>query len=897
MFSIENSVVKTLDNSQVKVLAMKLQLPNLPLNYVHRNALMETFHSHKDVSIHMLCAATGYGKSLTLAQWFHIKRSEKSAISWLTLDNKENDPERFITYLVSAFNSGGEARTPLALKMLSQGEDLSQIVETMIMELNHCPTPLHFAIDDLHNIDNPMCFEYLCQLIQYAPHKITFYLSSQTPLPFSLTKYLGHGRCKEYNESDLALNQDELEIWLRQKENNPLNQFHVTDIFKVSLGWFAGLTILENIVSNSLNLDIKGNERVLVDYLQQQWREKLNESEFNVCLDLALLNKANGAYLDFVFRQEESQSKLYALFNRHLHILVDRKENDWFSLHPMVERYLINLLNEEQRSDQLYRASQWLDKHNFVVQSIDMAFRSGHEQQIADLLEKNSKELLERYDLTKLLSWKNQLDTNVILQSPKLVILFGWALAFSQQFEEAERLLAKMNQAFIVNNADSISGQLFSIRGYIARCRGKMSNAIQLCNQALDKLHHQDQVTKTITYLSLSNIYMSQGNLNLARQYNRSSYESARSLRSIHLEMRAIHEHARIEQVRGHLHLSEKLLDQGLQLAHLLPEEELAGPYARLLIYKGYIFWLKNRIESSQQLLKAGIEVAERSGDAYIIMGYVLLSNIERHNTNLEQAYDLLAKAEATLQYWSVPAFIFQPWLTAMRVNLLIDEQKIDTAISNLHYLYGLLDQNDYALSPEHYPGLRSLCDVFLVRAKSISGQHAKALKLLDKKLENTGDLQQGFSLIFALLMRALLRYQLSQEDNALQDFRKAIVLAEQNYCIMPFIEYSQSMLALYDQLPSSIQESPFVQEILQNIQAADQPQHNVAFAKVRMIISQRELSVLKLIAEGLTNQQIAERLFISLHTVKTHARRINAKLGVKSRTQAIIKARELGVI
>jgi len=151
--------------------------------------------------------------------------------------------------------------------------------------------------------------------------------------------------------------------------------------------------------------------------------------------------------------------------------------------------------------------------------------------------------------------------------------------------------------------------------------------------------------------------------------------------------------------------------------------------------------------------------------------------------------------------------------------------------------------------------------------------------------------------LIFALLMRALLRYQLSQEDNALQDFRKAIVLAEQNYCIMPFIEYSQSMLALYDQLPSSIQESPFVQEILQNIQAADQPQHNVAFAKVRMIISQRELSVLKLIAEGLTNQQIAERLFISLHTVKTHARRINAKLGVKSRTQAIIKARELGVI
>ena len=95
----------------------------------------------------------------------------------------------------------------------------------------------------------------------------------------------------------------------------------------------------------------------------------------------------------------------------------------------------------------------------------------------------------------------------------------------------------------------------------------------------------------------------------------------------------------------------------------------------------------------------------------------------------------------------------------------------------------------------------------------------------------------------------------------------------------------------------SIIKQKEFVRTILSNIELNDQGHHNQAFAQVRSIISQRELAVLKLIAEGLSNQEIAERLFISLHTVKTHARRINGKLAVKSRTQAIIKAREIGVI
>jgi LuxR family maltose regulon positive regulatory protein len=366
---------------------------------------------------------------------------------------------------------------------------------------------------------------------------------------------------------------------------------------------------------------------------------------------------------------------------------------------------------------------------------------------------------------------------------------------------------------------------------------------------------------------------------------------------SIHLEMLALHEQARIEQVKGNLYLAEKILNEGLALSERLPNRNKAAAYGRLLIYKGYIIWLRNRKDEAEQLLLQGIEISEQCHDSYIIMGYVLLNNLARQRGQIEKAYDYLSKVEAILQYWSVPGFIYQPWLSTMRVNLLIDENKIDTAQANLKYLHSLLEQNEYALSPEHYPDLKGLVEVFSVRAKSIAGQHKTALKQLDKKLEGGTQDQQGFSMIFIYLMRALLRYQLGQEDNALQDFRKAISMAEKNFCIMPFIEYSPGMAALYQQLPSNIKQKEFIRTILSNIELNDQGHHNQAFAQIRSIISQRELAVLKLIAEGLSNQEIAERLFISLHTVKTHARRINGKLAVKSRTQAIIKAREIGVI
>ena len=900
MFSIENSVVKTLSESRIRVLAMKLQLPLLPLNFIRRDAVMAKLEQYSSSHFHILEAAPGYGKSLALAQWLHQKKQHKEAVAWLTLDPKENEPLRLLTYLICAIHSADNKCVKKSLKALEDGKPLEAIIALLHQELAAMTQLLHLALDDVHHIHNEDSLDILKALMAYASPNLKLYFTCSFVFPIEVARLVAQGQCVRYNEHDLALNKDETLQWLSNVIKEPLEPIQIDEIFRQSAGWFAGLVLIKEVYQSTHTTKIKGDERVLNEYFEQLWRPLIDDNEYLLCARLAYIGKASGLYLDAVYDCDGSPSALTTLANKHALVIADEKQNSWFYLHPLLDVYLSSLVDGLTRLDELERASAWLHQHGHYVEAVEMALKAGNKQQAAHLLQTTAEAILEEQDIAQLLAWKKQLPDDVITVSPRLVIIFSWTLAFAQQLDDAERLMAQMDRFTVADKSvisDGISGQLFAIRAYIARCRGKINNAIQLCRQALEKLEDGHYVAKAITYFNLSNVYMTLNKLSEARHYNRLSFETARAVGSVHLEMLALHEQARIEQVKGNLHLAEKLLNEGLALSERLPNRQRAAAYGRLLIYKGYMVWLRNRSDEAEKLLVQGIEISEQCHDSYIIMGYVLLNNLARQRGQLEKAYDYLSKVEAILQYWSVPGFIYQPWLSTMRVNLLIDENKIDTAQANLKYLHGLLEQNEYSLSPEHYPDLKGLVDVFSVRAKSIAGQHKLALKQLDKKLDDNGQNQQGFALIFIYLMRALLRYQLGQEDNALQDFRKAIAMAEKNFCIMPFIEYSPGMAALYQQLPSNIKQKEFVRTILSNIELNDQGHHNQAFAQVRSIISQRELAVLKLIAEGLSNQEIAERLFISLHTVKTHARRINGKLGVKSRTQAIIKAREIGVI
>lgn len=896
--SIEEAVVKTLPNGLARVLAMKIRLPDLPRLYLKREALSAHLADCSGRSmIRLVCAAPGYGKSTTVAAWCLQQQHEKNAhTAWLTLDAKENELGRFLLYLVSSLNQACPSVGIRSSEYLSDGEP-EPLLAALLVELQALGHPLILVLDECQHIENPQVWAFLERLISYRVDNLHLVLISSRDIPLPLAKQQVVGQLISTDEAQLAYSPAEVLSWCAMHHWLSGQLAISKKVAEITLGWPLGLELLKN---NSGADDLINNVYApqVRQYFQQEWQSAVTVEDLQLLYVIAALHNVCVPLLNHVLDRDISQSSIDNLCRQH-HLLFRRQDKPgWYYLHPQLQAYLLS--EREVDKALLMRACTWLASHHEANKAVEICLKAGESILAAQYVEQSAEAIVAEQDIAKLLVWYKQLPPELMTSSPRLIIIFGWTLALALQLDDAERLIAQMDryiQRPEFKYSEELAGQLLAIRGYIARARGNLENARSLCSQALTKLPPNKHEVLVLCHLTLSNTHMTLSDIDAARQHNRHAFEVARANGNAHLEMLALHDLARIEQVKGNLNLVDKILDEGLRLAAHLIKPDRAAAYGRLLMYKGYMRWLRNDVDAAQGLIEQGIAVAINSHDGYCLFGYVLLSNLRRSQKKMEQAYDDLTLAESQLQRWKVPNFIYHPWLSTMRANLLIDENKLDNAVDNLNGLYQLAQQNPYMVAPEYFPHLRGVIDLFYVRAKAYAGEPKEALRILDKRVNESVVYRQGFNAVMVLLMRALIRHQLGMTDDALKDFKQCLQIAEKDQCIMPFIEYGAGMSALYHQLPTQLKQKPFVENVLSQIQLGDSEDKNQAFALVKTAISSRELGVLKLIAQGLSNQDIAEQLFISLHTVKTHARRLNSKLNVKSRTQAIIKARELGLL
>ena len=904
MASAEQSVVKTLSSSHIRVLAMKLQVPYLPVEYVRRSRGIQQLADANPVRI--IEAAPGFGKSSMMAEWLNVERHRGTPVAWLTLDPKENDPARFLLYLFSAVNSVFPDVGADLFAKLETGTQYDDVFVRWMAELSTLAkrdthsVELILALDDCHHIESPVVQTWLDQLVVYLPEHIHLICSSRKVWHGPLASLETQGRVSCFDEQLLKLNWEETRTWLKVHGAADRTDHQVEQVYKLTEGWLTGLQLMNSCSEHCDPDHFSADAPLLQSYFRETVEDCLDAESLSIYLRVAILKSVSAVYLESVFGIHDADRKLQGLLQQHRFLIRNEHKPSWYRLHPLLARLLTMRVDKVETSRVLVEGSQWLVTQGESRLAIELALQSGDMQKAAELVERTAESILAVHDIAQLLAWKEQLPLSVIGASPRLVVIFSWTLAFAQQVDEAERLMAQIDRFLPLSSSeknDEVSGQLFSIRGYIARVRGKIDNTIQLSQQALEKLPKSKYVARAVTHFNLSNAYLTQDNIIAAREQNKLSFEMARAAGSVHLEMLALHEHSRIEHVKGNLKVAAKLADEGLKLAEQLDAKETAAAYGRLLIYRGYLYWLSQTFEQAEILLRQGMRIAENCHDAYIIMGDVLFSNIARQQGKTELAYDYINQTEARLQRWRVPGIVYQPWLAVMRVNLLIDEGKVESALASLESLYQQARSIPYILAPEHFPHLKGLVDVFYIRAKALMGEHKEAVKLLDEKVSVTDESQQGFRMIFLYIMRALLRFQLGEENDAIKDFRVALIKAEKEDCLFPFVEYSSGMSSLYKKLPQHLLKGAFIERVLEHVDLDKDEGPNRAFAQVKSVISQRELGVLKLIAQGHSNQEIADKLFISLHTVKTHARRINSKLAVKSRTQAIIKAKEIGLI
>ena len=391
---------------------------------------------------------------------------------------------------------------------------------------------------------------------------------------------------------------------------------------------------------------------------------------------------------------------------------------------------------------------------------------------------------------------------------------------------------------------------------------------------------------------TLSNLAIADGDLWQARGLNRDSLELAQRVGNPLFEALAHYDRARVLQARGEILRALDEVRQGLQRLHGLAPQRLYAVRARLSLYEGYLLLMRNQPEAGIAHLRAGVAEARACRDISVLIGHCVIANFEGRRGDFPKAFAELAEAERLMHIWDVPPIYYLAMITLIKCELWLAQGRTDLADAWLTRLGQTYNGEHAAAAPEFHPHLPQHIELQQATLETIRHQPAAALQRLEALARQTLGSGRQMIALMALTQQAQVLLDCGQPAEARPVFAQALE-AGAGGALQPFLRLVQAHPDWMRAQLTDDRHGPLNQSLLALLPAVAV----VPASATHETLSVREMAVLQLIAQGCSNQEISNRLFISLHTVKTHASHINSKLGVERRTQAVARAQELRLI
>jgi LuxR family maltose regulon positive regulatory protein len=434
--------------------------------------------------------------------------------------------------------------------------------------------------------------------------------------------------------------------------------------------------------------------------------------------------------------------------------------------------------------------------------------------------------------------------------------------------------------------------QWLALSGIIARGRGDRELTQRYCSEALESLPHKRYGQRLMCLSTLSNLAIVDADLWRARGLNRESLELAQRVGNPLFEALAHYDRARVLQARGEILRSLDEVRQGLQRLHGLAPQRLYAVRARLSLYEGYLLLVRYQPEAGLARLRAGLSEARACRDISVLIGHCVIANFEGRRGDFAKAFAELAEAERLMHIWDVPPIYYLAMITLIKCELWLAQGRTDLADAWLARLGQTYNGEHAAAAPEFHPHLAQHIGLQQAALDAIRHQPAAALQRLDELAQQAHNSGRQMIALMALTQQAHLLLACGQEAKARPILAQALE-AGAGGALQPF----QRLLESHpDWMREQLGKDPHGL-LNQSLLALLPVVAAIETSPTHETLSTRELAVLQLIAQGCSNQEISNQLFISLHTVKTHASHINSKLGVERRTQAVARAKSMGLL
>jgi LuxR family maltose regulon positive regulatory protein len=894
-----------------RLLQTKLQIPRRRTPAVVRSRLNARLDSGIESKLILVSAPAGFGKTTLLTEWVAGTRYPST---WLSLDEHDNELALFLDYFVAALQKVETSLSGAALALLNPpGQFPVESITVLINEINSIPDHFILVLDDYHTIKNQSIHKVLSFLIDNVPANMHLVIAARFDPPLNLARLRGRGQLTELRADDLRFTSEETAEFLNRVMELNLNAEGLDLLDIRSEGWIAGLqmaalTLKSRTDTAGFIKALSSSRRNTLGYLFENVFNQQTADVQSFLLQTSILDRLSPSLCNAVSQRRDSDQTLDEIERANLFVFPLDDEFRWYRYHPLFRELLQHHLSSTHAGmvPVLHlRASEWYEGEDLLTLAVTHAMEARDYDRVARLIERRAGEILSQGEFVTYLNWMDFFPWSVIRMYPDLILhrLLAETLAMGLPLEDVEARLREVER--LDPWSSLIRGAGMALRAVALGNQADLSQNPELCRKALELIPTESTFWRGLATSGLRQYWLLEGgvpSIATAIDLYNEAIETGRKIGIVFYRVLAQLRLAEAYVAAGHLHRARNYYQEVLEVA--VDRQGQLVPIASFGLFGlGMLHREWNELDKALNYLKKGMALEAGKLGRWQVYGIIELARTLQTMGDLEGASQYLQKARQLLSKFPRYKESHESIITTYEIILALargDKEKVSTWVNELDpaELAGSFEiKGEIPTYIPRYPA-RELQLLTLARAYLARNEPAKALKLLTALTKASEKLGRAGIILEANILCSTAYKALGDAGEALNYLKEALQAAEPEGYERLFLDEGPVMAALlYEAVQRGITPA-YAHRLIAAFPVSDSvPRRPDKSIRLVEPLSDRELNVLALIAEGLSNKEIGQRLYIEVRTVKWHTSNILGKLGVRNRTQAVIRARELGIV
>lgn len=872
------------------LLITKLKIPRIHAEVLERQRLLDMLKKQQLHPLTVITASAGSGKTTLAHMWAN---QLNYPIAWYSIDAGDNDPKRFWTYFIAALQTVASESGISAQKALSSSAGhIETILTILINELAEQDKELTLVLDDYHEIELAEINEGMSFFIENMPPQLHLIISSRAEPDLPLARLRARRQLLEITAKDLRFTESEIHAFFNDLIGFELNAKQIQALENRTEGWIAGLQMAGLSMQHQDDLEafitaFTGSHHHILDYLVEEVLDQQSDEVQQFLLQTSILDRLTANLCETVAQLPDAQGILTDLGQRNLFIVPLDDERKWYRYHQLFAEFLKNRLQEhhpELISTLHTRAALWFIKQDMIPEAVEQLINAERYEDTADLIEEHGVHIFwSNREWVSLRRWLDALPRNIVFKRPTLCAAYAWAYLLTGQPGEVAFYMEAAESALSPEDDNDTLGEVYALKAEYAMIQGDFVTALEFASDALDYLSDDNLILSSLVLQIKGYVYRNMGNVKEASLYLSEAHRTSLSAGKLMVSVFALTDLGDVKVLQGRLNeakdVYQQIIDEGEDTYSSTP---ISAQMGLADIYREY-----NQLEKAIEMLHQGIELAEQYNIPSVIRnGNVLLSYALFAHGDVEEAMQACDFAVNSAERSGVERIVAQA--RAHQMNLSIKQNKLSRAEEWVASRQLSVDED---ISYE-----RELELVVFARLLIAQEKYESAIILLNRILANANADGRYGNMIEDTVLISLAYEKSGDTTNALTHLGQAIEFAVDENYIRVFVDGGLIIAKLLRLLATDSPHTNYLRQILDAFEAT--PPETVRIeGELIEDLSEREMDVLRLLAVGMSNRDIADQLIIGNSTVKTHTLNIYRKLNVNNRTHAVTRARSLSLI